>query len=113
MNAASRLVHQGAVARHLYMIYSTLLSRKQAATVVLAVFVILSALATIYVTHINRELHANFQRNIVEINHNKVKHGQLLLERSTWMMQARIQHIAEHELAMTLPDHHSVVIVRK
>ncbi len=42
-----------------------------------------------------------------------VQRGQLLLERSTWMMQARIQPIAENKLGMIIPDHKSVVIVHE
>jgi cell division protein FtsL len=42
-----------------------------------------------------------------------VERGQLLLERGTWMMQARIQKFAESKLGMVIPDHKSVVIVHE
>lgn len=111
MNAAARLVHQNALARHLVLIH--LLTRRQMAVMILALTVVVSALSVIYVTHTNRVLHAEYQHSLAEKNHLYVERGQLLLERGTWMMQARIQKIAEEQLGMILPDHKSVVIVRE
>jgi cell division protein FtsL len=111
MNAAARLVHQNAVARHLVLVH--LLTRKQIGMLVLAAAVVFSALAVIYVTHSSRILYAAYEHNISEKNHLNVERGQLLLERGTWMMQARIQKFAESQLGMVMPDHKSVVIVRE
>lgn len=111
MNAAGRLVHQGTLYRHLVLTH--LLTRRQLAIVVLASAIILSLLSTIYVTHVTREMHANVQRQLQEMEHLSVLRGQLLLERSTWMMQARIQQIAEKKLGMIMPNQQSVVIVRE
>lgn len=111
MNAAARLVHQRALAKNLVFVY--LLSRKQLAVMVLAMSVVFSALAVIYVTHTNRVLHAKYQHNIAEKNHLFVERGQLLLERGTWMMQARIQQFAEGKLGMVMPSHKSMVIVKE
>ena len=58
----------------------------------------------IYVTHVTRIMHASCQHSLVEQDRLHVKRGQLLLERSTWMMQARIQQIAENKLGMVIPD---------
>ncbi len=111
MNAAARLVHQNAIARHLVLVH--LLTRRQMAVVMLAAAVVFSALAVIYVTHNTRVLYAAYQHSLSEKNHLYVERGQLLLERGTWMMQARIQKIAESKLGMVMPDHNSVVIVRE
>lgn len=111
MNAAGRLVHQGVLYRHLVLTH--LLTRRQLALVLLASAIILSLLSTIYVTHITREMHANVQRQLQEMERLSVLRGQLLLERSTWMMQARIQQIAEKKLGMIMPNQQSVVIVRE
>lgn len=111
MNAAARLVHQGALTRHLMMTH--LLTKQQIIVMLLAVAVILSALSTIYVTHISRLLHASYQRHLIEKDHLHVQRGQLLLERSTWMIQSRIQQIAEKKLGMKIPDHKSVVIIHE
>lgn len=111
MNAAARLVHQNAVVRHLVLVH--LLTRKQITMVMLAVAVVMSALAVIYVTHNSRVIYAAYQHQLAEKNHLAVERGQLLLERGTWMMEARIQKLAESKLGMVLPDHNSVVIVRE
>jgi cell division protein FtsL len=111
MNAAARLVHQSVLSRHL--IQTHFLTRQQIVVAMLALAVLLSALSIIYVTHLTRILHAAAQRNIVEQDHLHIQRGQLLLERGTWMMQARIQQIAEGKLGMVIPQQKSVVIVRE
>lgn len=111
MNAAARLVHQGALTRQYLFVLS--LTRRQMAVVMLATAVLLSALGTIYMTHVSRLLHANYQRSLFEQDRLHIEHGQLLLERSAWMMQGRIQQLAENKLGMIVPDHKSVVIVQE
>ncbi len=110
MNAAARLVHQGIITRHLVVAH---LSFRQVGALMLSVAVLMSAVSIIYVTHVTRLLHATYQHNIVEQDMLHVQRGQLLLERSTMMMQARIQSIAENKLGMIIPDQNSVVIVHE
>jgi cell division protein FtsL len=111
MNAAARLVHQSVLSRHFILAY--FLTRQQLAVLLLALSILVSGLSVIYVTHVTRILYANVQHNLVEQQHLQVQKGQLLLERSTWMMQARIQKVAEEKLDMVVPDHHSVVIIHE
>ena len=111
MNAAARFVHQGILSRHLVLTH--LVSRRQFTVLALSLAIILSALSVIYVTHISKILHAGYQHNIHEHDRLHVERGQLLLERSTWMMQARIQQIAENKLGMVLPTNKSVVIIHE
>ena len=111
MNAAARLVHQNILTRQFVVAY--FLTRRQMMVMGLALTVLFSALSVIYVTHVTRILHANFQHNRVEQDHLHVERGQLLLERSTWMVQSRIQQIAESKLGMIIPDHQSVVIINE
>lgn len=111
MNAAGRLVHQGLLTRHL--VFTHLFSKSQLAVLTLGLAVLLSALSIIYVTHVNRILHAAYQHNLLEQDHLHVQHGQLLLERSTWMMQSRIQEYAEAKLDMMVPNHKSVTIIHE
>lgn len=111
MNAAARLAQHNIVARHLLTAY--LLTRQQIAMVFLAVALLLSALSVIYVSHLNRLMHANLQHYAVERNNLLIERSQLLLERGTGMMQARIQQIAENKLGMIIPDHKSVVIIHE
>jgi cell division protein FtsL len=111
MNAAARLVHQNVLSRHLLL--SHLLSRQQVLVVMLAIFVLLSALGTIYVTHVTRILHADYQRNLTEEDRLHVLRSQLLLERGTWMTPGRIQQVAESKLGMIIPEHKSVVVIHE
>lgn len=111
MNAAARLVHQNVLSRHLVLTHW--LSFRQSFAIGLLVAVIMSALCTIYVTQATRILHANYQHYLQEQESLHVERGQLLLERSTWMMQSRVQQIAENKLGMIVPDHKSVVIIHE
>ena len=95
MNAAARLVHQGTLPRHIVLVQ--MLTRQQLAALTLVMFMLFSALSVIYVTHLTREIHAAYAQNAIEQNRLHVERGQLLLERSTWMMQARVQRVAEKE----------------
>lgn len=109
MNAASRLVHQGILSRHL--ILTRLLTRTQIAVMSLTTAVLLTAVGIIYMTHTTRDLYASYQHNLIEQNRLHVTHGQLLLERSTWLMQSRIQQIAENQLGMILPNHKKMKVI--
>lgn len=111
MNAAARLVHRGIVTRRLTLTH--VLSRQKIAVYGLSFALLMSTLSTIYVTYVARVFHANFQRNLTEQNHLHVQEGQLLLERSTWMMQARIQQIAEKKLGMIIPNNKAVVMIHE
>jgi len=111
MNAAARLVHQNILSRQLVL--TQLLTRRQLTLLMLTLAILLTGLGVIYVTNTTRVLYASYQRNLIEQDRLHVTRGQLLLERSTWMMQARIQQIAEKKLGMHLPDHQSVVIMHE
>ena len=111
MNAAARLVHQNVLTNQL--IIANLFTRRQLGVMTLALAILMSAMSIIYVTHLTRVLHAGYQRNIIEQGRLQVERGQLLLERSTWMVQARIQQLAEKQLEMFIPDQKSVVIIHE
>jgi cell division protein FtsL len=111
MNAAARLVHQSTLSRHL--VFTHLLNSQQVTIMVFALAVLLSALSIIYITHTTRLMHAAYAHNVVEQERLRVQRGQLLLERSTWMMEARIQRMAERQLGMIIPDNQSVVIIHE
>lgn len=109
MNAAARLVHQEAITRQL--IFVQLITRRQLGLMLLGLMVLFSSMSIIYVTHVSRELHATYEQNVIDRNHMRVERDQLLLERSTWMVQSRIQQIAENKLGMIYPDRKSMVVV--
>jgi cell division protein FtsL len=111
MNAAARLLNQGSLSRG--WVITVFLNRTQFAMFALITCVLLSALSVVYVTNASRSLNANIQQILTERDQLHIQWGQLLLERSTWIMQARIQHVAENKLGMMIPDNKSVVVVNE
>ncbi len=111
MNAAARLLNQGALSRGWVM--SVFLNRTQVILFALIVVTVMSALSVVYVTNTARTLNAGIQQTLTERDRLHIQWGQLLLEKSTWVMQARVQNIAEGKLGMMVPDHKSVVIVNE
>jgi cell division protein FtsL len=111
MNAAARLVHQNVLLRQLVLTH--ILTRKQIAMMLLTLTVLLSGISVIYMTYMTRILHASYQHNLIEFDRLNKQRGQLLLERSTWMAQSRIQEVAETKLAMVMPNRQSVIIVHE
>lgn len=111
MNAAARLLTQSHVSRT--WVISVLLSNLHFNRIVLILGVLISALSTIYVTNNTRSLHANLQQTMLERERLHIEWGQLLLEKSTWTVQSRVQNIAEEKLNMMVPDNKSIVIIKE
>lgn len=109
MNAAARLLGQGSLSRS--WVVSVILSRAQFSMMVLVSALLISALSVVYVTNTSRSLNANIQQTLAERNQLHIQWGQLLLEKSTWVTPARVQHVAEDQIGMVVPDSKSVVIV--
>jgi len=108
MNAAARF-NQGVLSRGWAI--SVFLTRVQFSTLIVGLTILSSALMMVYITNCTRCLNASLQQSLVDRDHLYVQHGQLLLEKSTWMMQARVQQIAEDKLGMVVPTGKSVIIV--
>lgn len=111
MNAAGRFLSQSTVSRT--WVFSILLSRAQFSLFTLIVAVLMSALSLVYVTNSTRSLNAGLQQTLAERDHLHIQWGQLLLEKSTWTMQARIQQVASGKLGMQVPDNKTVVIINE
>lgn len=111
MNAAARLLQQGSLSRS--WVFSVVLTRVQAHVMTLITAVLVTALSMIYVTNTSRNMHASIQQTLAERNQLHIQWGQLLLEKSTWTMQARVERIAASQMNMVQPDHKSVVIVNE
>ncbi len=111
MNAAARLLNQGVLSRGWVM--SVFFNRAQLAMFALVFMVLVSALSVVYVTNSVRTLNANVQQTLTDRDRLHIQWGQLLLEKSTWTMQARIQHVAEGMFGMVVPNNKSVVVVRE
>lgn len=111
MNSAARLVSQSTLSKA--WVFSVLLSRKQFVLFGLISAVLISALSIVYVTNTTRSFNAALQQILTERDRLHIQWGQLLLEKSTWIMQARVQQIAEDKLGMVIPNNKSVVIVNE
>lgn len=112
MNAAARLLsQQGSVARS--WVVSVILSTVQFSLLTMVTAVLVSALSIVYVTNTSRNLTAGIQQTLVERNQLHIQWSQLLLEKSSWVTSARVQHVAESNLDMVTPDRKSLVIVKE
>lgn len=109
MNAAARLLNQGVLSRG--WVVSVFLTRFDVSLFVLVFAVLISALSLIYVTNSARSLNASIEQSYAEHDQLHIQRGQLLLERSTLTMQARVQDIAEEHLNMVIPEGKAIVIV--
>lgn len=109
MNAAARLFNQGVLSRG--WVVSLFLTRFQMTLFIVIISILFSALGLIYVTNTTRSVNANIQQLTTERDRLHVQYGQLLLEKSTLLMQARIQTVAENRLGMVMPEGKSRIII--
>ncbi|HSW94187.1 MAG TPA: cell division protein FtsL [Gammaproteobacteria bacterium] len=111
MNTAARLPNQTVLPRPLVL--SRVVEKAQLTLLTMVMSVLLTGLSVIYMTNTTRNLTASLQQTFAEREHLHVQWEQLLLEKSTWIMQARIQNLAEGKLDMVIPDNKSVVVVNE
>jgi cell division protein FtsL len=109
MNAAARLFNQGVLSRGWAV--SVFFAKAQTSTMLLILMVLTSALSIVYVTNSTRSMNASLQQTYSEREKMHDQWGRLLLEKSTWMMQARVEQIAEDKLGMFMPDGKSIVVI--
>jgi cell division protein FtsL len=109
MNSAARFLNQGTLSRT--WVVSVILAKTQYSVWLLAIGVLMSALSVVYVTNTAREFNASLQQSLIERDQLHVQWSQLLLERSTWVTQSRVEQIASNKLDMEVPDSKTVVIV--
>ncbi|HLF67170.1 MAG TPA: cell division protein FtsL, partial [Gammaproteobacteria bacterium] len=60
-----------------------------------------------------RDMHAALHQGRYDNSRLYLQEEQLLLERGTLGMQARVQRVAEHALNMMMPNHQSVVMIHE
>lgn len=71
---------------------------------ILLLFAVSSAVATIYSKHKIRMLHVNLQRLYTERSNLNTEWSKLLLEKSTWMSDCRVEKLARQNLNMISPE---------
>jgi cell division protein FtsL len=109
MNTASRLISKNILSRG--VVISLLLSRSQLAAIILLISILTSAISVVYMANSCRSLHALLQQKQVEKDVLHVQWNKLLLEKSTFSSESRVQHVAEFQLNMVMPDADKRIIV--
>ena len=71
---------------------------------ILLLFTVSSAIATIYSKHKIRMLHASLQRLYVERSNLNTEWSKILLEKSTWLSDCRVEKLARENLGMINPE---------
>jgi len=80
---------------------------------VLLLLVLISAMAVIYVSHINRRTFGDYQLLMNMRDELETEWGQLLLEESALASYARIESIATKDLDMRAPKAADIVMVQQ
>lgn len=81
-------------------------------TVALICLMLVSALAVIYVSHLNRLAFSQYQVALKERDQLDIEWGQLLLEQSALAQHARVERIARERLAMKPPAASEIILVQ-
>lgn len=110
MNTTVRALHHSEPLQRLGFTFIT--HKPGVGTLLLAIVVLLSGLAVIYLTDINRRLAIYVEDGTNIQNQLHLEWGKLLLEQSTWSAQARIQTIAVGQLGMQTPTTNQTVMVK-
>lgn len=111
MNAAAKLLTQSSLSRQGML--ALFFTRTQRLLSFFLFLVFMSSLSVIYMTNLTRDLNAGLYQSRSEYSRLYGQQGQLLLERSTLGMQARVERTAEKTFNMIMPAHPVVVLVRE
>lgn len=111
MNAAAKLLHQNRLSRQGTLVL--LFTRTQRLLSLFLFLVFMSSLSVIYMTNLTRELNASLYQGRAEYSRLYGQQGQLLLERGTLGMQARVQRTAEKTFNMIMPGRPVVVMIHE
>ncbi|MEZ5524620.1 MAG: cell division protein FtsL [Pseudomonadales bacterium] len=88
------------------------MSKRFVLTAGLLGLMLLSALAVIYVSHLNRHAFSEYQAALDERDRLDIEWGQLLLEQSALAQHARVEQIARERLAMKAPAASEIILVQ-
>jgi cell division protein FtsL len=111
MNAAAKFLNEGVISRN--WVLAVFFTRTQMTLTVSLLMIFMSAFSVIYTTNSARDLQASLYQMRHDFSRLYGQQEQLLLERSTLSMQAHVQHVAEKNLNMMIPDHISVAMIRE
>lgn len=111
MNTAARALAESNVEHD--TVFAGLFSKRHFSIMLLALAVFMSGFMVIYSKDYQRRLYIESQSLNAQANQMQTEWGKLLLEQSTWAMQARVEHIATTKLNMVVPSAKSVVMVQE
>ena len=79
---------------------------------VLLGLMLVSAVSTIFVTHLNRHAFSQYQGALQLRDELDIEWGQLLLEQSAQASHSRVEQLARKRLAMKAPEASKIVLVQ-
>lgn len=111
MNAIERTATYGSVVGSKVKKKELVFTLPDVSVITLVLIVLFSALLLVYIKDLNRQLFSSvgqLQQNYTQL---QMTHDQLLLERSVWGAQSRVQQVAE-KLDMQLPLVKETVMIK-
>lgn len=74
--------------------------------------VLMSAMAVVYVKHLNRSLHIELQQSQRKRDHLHVEWSRLLLEQGALASDVRVEQVAREQLGMIIPSPTTIEVMR-
>lgn len=71
-----------------------------------------SAMAVVYIKHLNRKLHIELQQLQQSSDNLHVEWSKLLLEQGTLGSDVRVEQVAVDQLNMVLPKHDEIMVIK-
>ncbi len=81
--------------------------------IVFAAVCVISAMAIVYTKHESRKLFVELERLTDERDRLNIEYGQLQIEQSTWATHARIEQVANEDLALVRPDSTEIWVIER
>lgn len=79
---------------------------------ILVFLLLLSAIGVVYIKDLNRRLFITHHKLQVQSEQLNLDKNKLLLERSAWGAQARVQRVAQGQLHMKIPASNDVMMIK-
>lgn len=108
MNTASRVTVEQIIETRSRIFHST---RRGILIFLLVASLLCSAFGIVYFKDLNRRLFIQYEILQNEKAEELIEWGRLLLEKSTWSTQSRIQQIAQQQLGMEMPNPKEVILI--
>lgn len=111
MNTAAKNIAQQGI--EVNSIFAGLISRRHFHVIILALAVFFTGFGVVFMKNKQRGLFIETQQLASQANKMQMTWGKLLLEQSTFAMQARIERIATDKLNMKMPAAKNIVMVKE